>query len=165
VDSFSLIEFAFGSFCQCICPILLIILGAVAGTLNEQAHIRRIEKRERELAYMAATDIRVFLGPPDPRAGAMLVTSEVVIASDALKNFIAWFIKLVGGEMVVYETLMKRARREATLRLKETARAHGFNALANVRIESSDIGGMATKGAGVAVAVVGSATAYRMKTG
>jgi len=150
-------------FCQCICPLLLLMLGAVAGTLVEQAHFRRIEKREQQTAHIAAADIKIFLGDTDPRAAGMLVTSEVVIASDALKNFIAYFIKIIGGEMSVYETLMKRARREAMLRLKETAQAQGYNALANVRIESSDIGSIATRGAGVAVAIVGSATAYRIK--
>lgn len=152
-----------GFFCQCILPIALIVLGAIAGTLVEQAHFRRIIKREQETAGIAATDLKVFLAGTDPRAGGTLVTSEVVIAGDALKNFIAYFIKLVGGEISVYETLMKRARREATLRLKESARAQGYNALANLRLETSDIGMMAGKGKAVAVAVVGSATAYRLR--
>jgi uncharacterized protein YbjQ (UPF0145 family) len=82
----------------------------------------------------------------------------------ALKNFIAYFNKLVGGEISVYETLMRRARREATLRLKESARAKGYNALANLRIENCDIGMMTGKGKPVSVAVVACATAYRLRS-
>jgi uncharacterized protein YbjQ (UPF0145 family) len=153
-----------GFLCQCIFPIALIVLGAISGTLIEQAHFRNIAKREAETANIASTDLKVFLAGTEPRAGGALVTSEVVIAGDALKNFIAYFNKLVGGEISVYETLMRRARREATLRLKESARAKGYNALANLRIENCDIGMMTGKGKPVSVAVVACATAYRLRS-
>jgi uncharacterized protein YbjQ (UPF0145 family) len=148
-----------GFLCQCIFPIALIVLGAISGTLIEQAHFRNIAKREAETANIASTDLKVFLAGTEPRAGGALV-----IAGDALKNFIAYFNKLVGGEISVYETLMRRARREATLRLKESARAKGYNALANLRIENCDIGMMTGKGKPVSVAVVACATAYRLRS-
>ena len=48
---------------------------------------------------------------------------------------------LVGGESKTFGRLFDRARREATLRLKEAARELGYNAVCNIRYDGVDIGG------------------------
>jgi uncharacterized protein YbjQ (UPF0145 family) len=79
---------------------------------------------------------------PVPGAtAAQLVTGSVVISSDYFKTMIAGFINLVGGRVVVYESLLERARREAILRMKEEAIAWGATQIVNVRMESATIGG------------------------
>ena len=141
-------------------PVLLILLGLVAGGLSQRRHFRSLERRERELGYVMATDVRTFPGGSDPSRHASLVMAEVVIASDYLKSFLAGLRKIVGGELRSYHSLMVRARREALLRLKARARSLGHDAICNVRYETGDIAGMKRPGSVAMVAVTASATAY-----
>ena len=45
--------------------------------------------------------------------------------------------------MKSFQTLLTRARREATLQLLELARDNGYNAVCNIRLDMADIGSMA----------------------
>ena len=51
--------------------------------------------------------------------------------------------KIFGGEVLSYETLIDRARREAVLRMKEEAEK--ADVILNLRIETSSIGQTANK--------------------
>ena len=64
--------------------------------------------------------------------------------------------------MKSYYSLMERARRETLAKLIEQARAMGYNAVCNVRIEPADISGAVTnpKKKSVMVCVIATATAY-----
>jgi uncharacterized protein YbjQ (UPF0145 family) len=137
-------------------PLVLLTLGWLIGGRRERAHLRDLARREALNADVLRTDLRAY-GPADARAGAMIVTSEVVIGADYCKVFLAGLRNLLGGNLRAYETLADRARREALLRLVEQARGHQFNALCCIRVESSNIG----KGVMPMVAVLASATAYR----
>jgi uncharacterized protein YbjQ (UPF0145 family) len=145
-------------------PVLLILLGLIVGGANERLHFKSLRTREAIFHSVSMTDVRTFLGTPDPRRGAELVVAEVAIANDYLKSFLAGLKRILGGEMRSYRSLMERARREAILRLAEQATSRGHNALCNVRFATADVGGMATKGA-VMVVVMASATAYTTSPG
>ena len=119
---------------------VFLLLGFTVGTLVERAHFRRLARREKELQYMLVTDTKAF--PADcTRESCGLVIGEVVVAADFFKTFLANIRKMVGGNLRTYETLMERARREAILRVKESARSMGANRVINLRLEASDIGG------------------------
>lgn len=144
--------------------LVLLALGFTVGGFVERAHFRRIELREKELAYIQRTDIRTL--PAGARAELCgLVTGEVVIASDYFKTFLANFRKMIGGNLRTYETLMERARREALLRMLAEARQKGANHVANVRFASCNIGsGSNTKRRKLAamVEMYAYGTAYRI---
>lgn len=123
--------------------IVLIGLGFTIGGFVERAHFRKLEQRERELADITVTDLRgIPLRTKAELCG--MVTGEVVIASDYFKTFAANIKKMIGGDLRTYETLMERARREALVRMLESARQLGANHVANVRFASSNIGSGAT---------------------
>jgi uncharacterized protein YbjQ (UPF0145 family) len=146
-------------------PVFLILLGLVVGTARERAHLRALDRRERELADMLVTDLKSFPGGAEPSAGAEMFVSQAVIATDYFKSFLAGFRKILGGELGSYISLLERARREAVLRVLEEARAKGFDAVCNLRLETADIGGsMGPKGV-VMVALLASGTAYRRPAG
>jgi uncharacterized protein YbjQ (UPF0145 family) len=141
----------------------LILLGLFAGRYAEKKHLRDLRQREAELADMLVTDLKCFPGGASARIIPELIVGEVSIASDYLKSFLAGLRNLIGGEMRSFETLQLRARREATLRVMEQARAKGFNAIGNLRLETADIGGNITtnrKQKMVVVSVIASGTAY-----
>lgn len=138
----------------------LLMLGLIGGGLAERRHLRSLEACETRHRDVLVSDLKSFpqacVGPHPPK----LVVAEVVIASDYLKSFLASLRQIFGGEMRAFGTLMIRGRREAIMRLIQQARAEGYNALCNVRLERADIGG-STTGRGVPmVTVLASATAY-----
>ena len=89
--------------------------------------------------------------PEDWRVGSVdLVTGSVVISVDYFKRIIAGLRSLVGGRVKTYEPLMDRARREALLRMIEDAQARGYDAVVNVRLETSRLANSRRDGKGIA---------------
>lgn len=135
-------------------------LGLFVGSYQERRHFRSIEQREGQMADMLVTQLKSFphsqSGPKPPR----LIVSEVVIATDYLKSFLAKLRNIFGGRVRSYQSLLIRARREAVLRLMEQAHHDGYNALCNVRLETADVGGNSTMRRVATVAILASATAY-----
>ena len=117
-------------------PLVLLVGAYFTGTRIERRHYRSIRAREQQLRELPAVTFRSV--PPGWEVReAGLVTGNVVISVDYFKRFLAGLRMLVGGRVKSYESLLDRARREALLRLKERAVERGFQALVNVRIETS----------------------------
>jgi len=141
-------------------PIFLLVLGWIAGRTAERGHLRRLASREEKLAHMFLTDVKTFPPAADPSRGGELVMGQAVIATDYLKTFLASIRKIFGGELRSYESLLSRARRETIVRLLTEAQSKGYNAVCNVRFETTDIGGMAGAKGAVMVGVFATGTAY-----
>ena len=124
-------------------PLLLLVLGFFNGRYVERKHMRILDERENATSHIILTNTK-FIHPGLNYIRGELLIGEVVIASDHFKNFLAKIRGFFGGEMRSLETLMVRARREATLRVLEQAAANGAVAVFNLRLETSNIG--ATKG-------------------
>jgi uncharacterized protein YbjQ (UPF0145 family) len=89
--------------------------------------------------------------PDDWRVSSSdLVTGSVVISLDYFKRVIAGLRGLIGGRIKTYEPLLERARREALLRMAESARAQGYDAVLNVRLETSRLANAGRDGKGTA---------------
>lgn len=143
--------------------LFFIFLGLGVGTWTEKRHFRNLNDREQQASGMVESQSKLFIEPYSVSGGQappMLICAETAVASDYFKNFLSAFRKFFGGEMRSYNSLMERARRETLMRLKEQARAGGYNAICNVRLEPADVGGTMNKKAAVMVCILGSATAY-----
>ena len=68
-----------------------------------------------------------------------VVSGSVVISVDYFKRFLAGLRTIVGGRVTSYESLLDRARREAILRCKEAARERGYQAVVNLRLETTRV--------------------------
>lgn len=145
--------------------ITLLALGLVAGGAAERKHLRSLDDRERAHADIFTTDIKTFPHADPHQPGAEMLVAEVVIAADYLKTFLAGLRGLIGGEMRSYQTLLLRGRREAMQRLREQARARGYDALGNVRFETADVGGNASGRRMPMAAILASGTAYHTVRG
>lgn len=117
-------------------PIALLVFAYLVGRGIERRHYRDIRRRESELLMLPAVTFRQV-----PKAwtveSAGLVMGSVVISVDHFKRFLAGLRLLFGGRVKSYESLLDRARREALLRCKEAAREQGYQAIVNVRLETS----------------------------
>ena len=119
-------------------PLCLLALGYFAGSMAEQSHYKSIRVRELRLRRMPTTNLR--RPPAHWRVeGAALVAGSTVVSVDYYKRFLAQLRGFIGGRVRSYESLLDRARREALLRMKEEAVKGGFDAVINVRLESSNI--------------------------
>lgn len=121
-------------------PIVVLVVGGLIGAWQERNHFDDLARREAEFLSMLVTDLKT--PPPGMSVGhAALVDGSVVIASDHFKTFCAKFRKFFGGEFAGLRRMQERARREALLRMMESARQIGATAVCNVRIETSTISG------------------------
>ena len=69
---------------------------------------------------------------------------------DYFKRVIAGLRAIIGGRVKTYEPLLERARREAVLRMAESAKRQGYDAVINVRLETSRLANAAGNGEGTA---------------
>lgn len=136
------------------------IVGFFVGGFNERRHERRLDEREAALDDMLVTNLK-RIDQRAPIAGATLVIGQVVIATDYYKTIMTQLRNLVGGEMRSALSLLTRARREALVRLLESARAHGATEVWNVRFQFTSISQMRGKQGAMQVEMVAYGTAVR----
>lgn len=119
-------------------PLFLLVLGYFAGSMAEQSHYKSIRVRELRLRRLPTTNLR--RPPAHWRVeSAALVAGSTVVSVDYFKRFLAQLRGFIGGRVRSYESLLDRARREALLRMKQEAVKGGFDAVINVRLESTNI--------------------------
>ncbi len=125
--------------------VALLALGYFVGRWKERKHYTSIREREAQYANVLAFAVRY---PPDvvTPQDCKLVSGSVVISSDYFKQFVAGLRTLIGGRLTSYESLLDRARREATLRMKAEAQRFGSTLVVNVKMESTTISGGFRKG-------------------
>jgi uncharacterized protein YbjQ (UPF0145 family) len=130
-------------------PLLLLLTTYFIGSWIERRHYRDLRAREREWQRLPAITFRAT--PASWRvAECGLVNGSVVVSVDYFKRFLAGLRQLIGGRVKSYESIMDRARREAVLRLKADAIAHGYNAVINVRLETARMANARRNGEGIA---------------
>ena len=119
---------------------ILLLCGLVIGKYAEKKHLKSIIKREHQLNAIPAIASR---NPPTgENVGPhqqLLVTGNVVIASDYFKTFLASLINIFGGRVTPFESLLDRGRREALLRMKASAKAVDAEFIFNVKYQTATI--------------------------
>ncbi len=130
-------------------PVIILLLAYFIGSTIERRHFANI--REREEAIHGFPVVSFDTMPDDWNASrSTLVTGSIVISLDYFKRVIAGLRGLIGGRIKTYEPLLERARREALLRMTESAREQGFDAIFNVRLETSRLANARRDGKGTA---------------
>lgn len=141
--------------------LVLMILGYGVGTFLEKRHYRSIRRREKDFLNLPAVTLRTAHYTPDQVASARLVYGSAVISIDYFKKILAGLRNVFGGTVKSYESLVDRARREATLRMK--AMAGDAAVIVNVRIETASVGKQANKKSVGCLEAVAYGTAITLK--
>jgi uncharacterized protein YbjQ (UPF0145 family) len=123
--------------------LFLLTLGYSAGRYAEKKHYRSIIRREQDFLRLPAVTLKGALDNTRQVQSARLVAGSVVISIDYFKRFLASLRNLFGGNVVSYETLIDRGRREAILRMKE--QMPDADIIVNTRIETAVIGASANQ--------------------
>lgn len=130
-------------------PLLILVGAYLVGSVIERRHFREIRRREKSLHAFPVTTFEAM--PSNWQVGrAELVSGSVVVSLDYFKRVIAGLRAIVGGRIKTYEPLLERARREALLRMIEIAKKQGFDAVINVRLETSRLANASKKREGIA---------------
>ena len=130
-------------------PLIVLLAAYFIGSAIEKGHFRSIRKREDAVHGFPVVSFDTM--PNDWNAtGSTLVSGSIVISLDYFKRVIAGLRGLVGGRIKTYEPLLERARREALLRMTEAAREQGYDAVFNVRLETSRLANATRDGKGTA---------------
>jgi uncharacterized protein YbjQ (UPF0145 family) len=130
-------------------PLLILMAAYFIGSYIEKNHFRSIRKREADAHGFPVVSFNTM--PDDWNVNSShLVTGSVVISLDYFKRVIAGLRGLIGGRIKTYEPLLDRARREALLRMTEEARSQGYDAIFNVRLETSRLATGRRDGKGIA---------------
>jgi len=115
----------------------LLVLGYLFGRIAEKRHYKKIIKREAETQHLPVIASRY---PPQDRPyHQVLVSGNVVIASDYFKSFLAGLINIFGGRVTPFESMLDRARRESMLRMKDKARALNASYVFNIKFDTTRI--------------------------
>lgn len=142
--------------------VLFLIGGLLFGRMNDRNHLASIAKREERYRHILL-DNRKRVTMPDDVEVCTLVIGQYVSASDYFKAFATKLRSLVGGEMNSMITLMERARREAVLRMVESALKHGATEVWNIRFETSNISQMNGKRGASQVEIIAYGTAIKRR--
>lgn len=130
-------------------PLLILVGAYFIGSYIERKHFESIREREDALHGFPVTTIEKL--PVGWNVGSSeLVSGSVVVSLDYFKRIIAGLRGLIGGRIKTYEPLLDRARREAMLRMTEAAKSRGYDAVINVRLESSRLANSRRDGKGTA---------------
>jgi len=141
--------------------LILLIIGYLTGSYFEKRHYKSIQKRERQTLHVPIITFSAMQPLPETQE-TQLFTGNVVISIDYFKRMSAALRNLVGGRIMVYESLLDRGRREALLRMKESAIAWGATQVVNVRLETATIGGRSGNNRGLgSVEVIAYGTGIR----
>ncbi len=130
-------------------PLFILIFAYLVDNFIEKKHFRQIRKREHALHEFPVTTFESL--PAGWKVGRVeMVTGNVVVSLDYFKRIIAGLRSLIGGRIKTYEPLLERARREALLRMTERAKQGGYDAVINVRLETSRLANASGNGKGTA---------------
>jgi len=130
-------------------PILILVIAYFIGSWIEKRHFNNIREREANAHGFPVVSFNTM--PDDWNVSdSHMVSGSIVVSLDYFKRVIAGLKGLVGGRIKTYEPLLERARREAVLRMTEEAQLQGFDAIFNVRLETSRLANARRDGKGVA---------------
>lgn len=148
-------------------PLFVLLIAYFIGSTIEKRHFVNIREREDKLHGFPVVSFNTM--PDDWNVSSSdLVTGSIVISLDYFKRVIAGLRGLIGGRIKTYEPLLERARREALLRMTESAREQGYDAVFNVRLETSRLANARRDGkgtAGVEMLAFGTAVKFASRFG
>ena len=122
---------------QAIVVVVLLVAGYLFGRLAEKRHYKKIVKREAATQHLPVVASRY--PPEDKFYRQVLVSGNVVIASDYFKSFLAGLINIFGGRVTPFESMLDRARRESVLRMKAKADQLQAAYVFNIKFETTRI--------------------------
>ncbi|MBD62122.1 hypothetical protein CL645_04635 [bacterium] len=110
----------------------------LAAKVKEEKYLKSLREEEPEYS-----DVQILSTVDSARSleakDCCLCSTQIVLAIDPGKQFIAYVLGMVGGKIDVYQKVLHMARRKAKLNLKKQARENNSKLIMNYRMETSNI--------------------------
>lgn len=116
--------------------IALLVICYFTGRTREKRHYKSIREREVKLYKQPHINFSKNVNISQPVKNAQLVSASVVIGCDYFKVFLASLRNIFGGNVSAYESVLDRGRREAILRIRESAYRMRADLVMNIKIET-----------------------------
>ena len=116
--------------------IALLVICYFTGRTREKRHYKSIREREVKLYKQPHINFSKIVNISQPVKNAQLVSASVVIGCDYFKVFLASLRNIFGGNVSAYESVLDRGRREAILRIRESAYRMRADLVMNIKIET-----------------------------
>lgn len=116
--------------------IALLVICYFTGKTREKRHYKSIREREVKLYKQPHINFSKNVNISQPVKNAQLVSASVVIGCDYFKVFLASLRNIFGGNVSAYESVLDRGRREAILRIRESAYRMRADLVMNIKIET-----------------------------
>ena len=119
-------------------PLVFVALLGLWGRQREKSHLADLDRRSAQVAGFLVVDTASI--PPGVSASrAWLVEGSAVVGAHRGKLFKSQIRNIIGGEQKSLSATNEAARREAQLRMIESAKANGAGAIVNMRINHSAV--------------------------
>ena len=116
--------------------IAFLVICDFTGRTREKRHYKSIREREVKLYKQPHINFSKNVNISQPVKNAQLVSASVVIGCDYFKVFLASLRNIFGGNVSAYESVLDRGRREAILRIRESAYRMRADLVMNIKIET-----------------------------
>ena len=116
--------------------IAFLVICYFTGRTREKRHYKSIREREVKLYKQPHINFSKNVNISQPVKNAQQVSASVVIGCDYFKLFLASLRNIFGGNVSAYESVLDRGRREAILRIRESAYRMRADLVMNIKIET-----------------------------
>lgn len=121
------------------------------------------KKKQEELEVRVesfGTDNLTTLKSPPPQVSASgLLTANIIMSVSWWQKLVGGIKTIFGGQVQTWDGILAWARKEAMQRLREQAKAEGFDNVINVRLETSEI--QSSKGRNTAIEILAYGTGIK----
>ena len=98
--------------------------------------------------------------PPGQVSASGLLSANIIMSVSWWQKLLGGIKTVFGGQVETWDGILAWARREAMQRLREQARARGYDNVINVRLETSEI--QSSKGRNTAIEILAYGTGIKI---
>ena len=121
------------------------------------------KKKQEELGVrvkaFGTDNLTTLKSPPTQVSASGLLTANIIMSVSWWQKLVGGIKTVFGGQVQTWDGILAWARKEAMQRLREQARAGGFDNVINVRLETSEI--QSSKGRNTAVEILAYGTGIK----
>ena len=120
---------------------------------------KKQEELEVRVESFGTDNLTTLKSPPTQVSASGLLTANIIMSVSWWQKLVGGIKTIFGGQVQTWDGILAWARKEAMQRLREQARAGGFDNGINVRLETSEI--QSSKGRNTAVEILAYGTGIK----
>jgi uncharacterized protein YbjQ (UPF0145 family) len=121
------------------------------------------KKKQEELGVrvkaFGTDNLTTLKTPPAQVSASGLLTANIIMSVSWWQRLVGGLKTIFGGQVETWDRVLAWARKEALQRLREQARAKGFDNVINVRLDTSEI--QSSKGRNTAIEILAYGTGIK----